>query len=344
MNHPINEPRHQPNLDGTWVSGDARSADQMLDDLVEQITTRLQAGESIDQQEYFDNYPELAERLSQILPALRMLADLEHSQAEPGAASTAGQDRPLTSLGQLGDYKIIREIGRGGMGVVYKAEQISLRRQVALKVLPFASVLDQQRLTRFKNEAQAAAHLQHSNIVPVYSVGCERGVHYYAMQYIEGQTLAELYNHLLAVPGPQHDPKLMPGATDFSLVTERFLQGDFAPRDQKTQKKAQKKAQSLDATTDASGSVIQQSETTQPTPKSSIAADTRPIAGLFNQRRQATAAVLSHRRRLGCSGSQSARLCPPEWHRPPRRQTLEPDSRCCGELLVNRLWFGVGRK
>jgi serine/threonine protein kinase len=71
------------------------------------------------------------------------------------------------------------------MGVVYEAVQISLGRRVALKVLPFAAALDAKQLQRFKNEAQAAAHLHHTNIVPVISVGCERGVHYYAMQYIE---------------------------------------------------------------------------------------------------------------------------------------------------------------
>jgi tetratricopeptide (TPR) repeat protein len=78
------------------------------------------------------------------------------------------------------------------MGVVYEAEQISLCRRVALKVLPFAAAMDSKQLQRFKNEAQAAAHLHHTNIVPVYGVGCERGVHYYAMQFIEGQTLAKM--------------------------------------------------------------------------------------------------------------------------------------------------------
>jgi serine/threonine protein kinase len=76
------------------------------------------------------------------------------------------------------------------MGVVYEAEQLSLHRRVALKVLPFAAALDGKQLQRFKNEAQAAAHLHHQNIVPVYGVGSERGVHYYAMQFIHGRTLA----------------------------------------------------------------------------------------------------------------------------------------------------------
>ena len=76
------------------------------------------------------------------------------------------------------------------MGVVYEAEQISLGRRIALKVLPFAAILDPRQLQRFQNEARAAASLKHPNIVSVYSVGCERGVHYYAMDFVEGRNLA----------------------------------------------------------------------------------------------------------------------------------------------------------
>src|SRR5258707_6816732 len=78
------------------------------------------------------------------------------------------------------------------MGVVYEAEQLSLGRRVALKVLPFAATMDPRQLQRFKNEAKAAASLRHEHIVHVYGVGCERGVHYYAMEFIDGQTLAQL--------------------------------------------------------------------------------------------------------------------------------------------------------
>src|SRR5262249_60650284 len=82
------------------------------------------------------------------------------------------------------------------MGFVYEVERISLRRRVALKVLPFAATMDPRRLQRFHNEAQAAACLHHTNIVPVFSVGCERGVHFYAMQFIDGQPLSELIRQL----------------------------------------------------------------------------------------------------------------------------------------------------
>src|SRR5207253_9753597 len=94
------------------------------------------------------------------------------------------------------DYKILRERGRGGMGIVYEAEQVSRGRRVALKVLPSAAALDPRQLRRFQVEVQAAQLLRHPHIVPIASFGCERNVYYYAMQYIEGQDLAALIAEL----------------------------------------------------------------------------------------------------------------------------------------------------
>src|SRR6266850_8565078 len=112
------------------------------------------------------------------------------------AAEVAAAPPPGQAAGRLGDFRIIREVGRGGMGVVYEAEQISLGRRVALKVLPFAATMDPKHLQRFHNEARAAASLHHEHIVPVYFVGCERSVHFYAMQYIEGVTLSQVIRDL----------------------------------------------------------------------------------------------------------------------------------------------------
>ena len=104
---------------------------------------------------------------------------------------------------ELGGYRIEGVLGRGGMGVVYEAEQISLGRRVALKVLPFAATMDPRQLQRFKNEALAAAHLDHPHIVDVHGVGCERGVHFYAMRFVEGHTLAEIIDQLRTLRGQE---------------------------------------------------------------------------------------------------------------------------------------------
>src|SRR5207244_6272028 len=102
----------------------------------------------------------------------------------PGDGSVVSPSTEWAPGTVLGDFRIVREIGRGGMGLVYEAEQLSLGRRIALKVLPFALTLDPRQLQRFKNEARAAAQLHHEHIVPIYSVGSERAVHFYAMQYV----------------------------------------------------------------------------------------------------------------------------------------------------------------
>ena len=96
------------------------------------------------------------------------------------------------ALKRLGDFELVREIGRGGMGVVYEARQVSLKRRVALKVLPPALGMGSQAKLRFEREAQAAAKLHHTNIVPVHAIGEHDGHHFYAMDLIEGQSLDHL--------------------------------------------------------------------------------------------------------------------------------------------------------
>jgi serine/threonine protein kinase len=191
MKEPINrQPADESALD-----------DPRLIQAVREYQEALEAGRPIDRTELLARHPDLAADLADCLDGLEML------HAVPGdPTSTSGRRRSRSGRGgltgltdlsaPLGDFRIIREIGRGGMGVVYEAEQLSLGRRIALKVLPFALTLDSRQLQRFKNEARAAAHLHHTHIVPVYSVGCERGVHFYAMQLIEGQTLADLITGL----------------------------------------------------------------------------------------------------------------------------------------------------
>ena len=166
----------------------------------------LENGRKPDLEAMQARHPEIANSLVACMEGIDIVNALAPSFRESGSGSdsadellpTPGATRPL------GDFLIVRQIGRGGMGIVYEAQQLSLDRRVALKVLPFAAAMDPRHLQRFKNEAQAAAHLHHTNIVPIFGVGCERGVHYYAMQFIEGRTLAAViqqYRRLLASEG-----------------------------------------------------------------------------------------------------------------------------------------------
>jgi tetratricopeptide (TPR) repeat protein len=163
-----------------------------LENLLEEFAGRLEAGETVDVEAFAAAHPEHADQLRRVLPTMLVLAELGRSGSAGGAAPLSAGTDAGPAAGVLGDFRIVREVGRGGMGVVYEAEQVSLGRRVALKVLPFAATLGARQVQRFHNEARAAAGLHHTNIVPVYAVGQERGVHYYAMQFIDGRTLADL--------------------------------------------------------------------------------------------------------------------------------------------------------
>jgi serine/threonine protein kinase/WD40 repeat protein len=161
--------------------GEHPSAELLVTQATDEFLQQLDRGERPDLEAFCQRYPAVADVLRNILPALGVLQR---------------PDDPTRELSTLGDFRLLGEIGRGGMGVVYEALQTSLNRRVALKVLPFAAALDIRQLKRFQTEAQAAAQLHHTNIVPVYAVGSERGVHYYAMQYIDGRNLASVLQGL----------------------------------------------------------------------------------------------------------------------------------------------------
>jgi tetratricopeptide (TPR) repeat protein len=154
----------------------AQAADEFLE--------QLARGEVPDVADYVRRYPEVGGVLPQVLPALQWLQAL--TPADQGLVPVAKD--PVEALGE---FRLVREIGRGGMGIVYEAEQLSLSRRVALKVLPVTTGLDAKQLARFRIEAQVMAALHHPHIVPIFAVGCDRGVHYYAMQLIEGRSLAD---------------------------------------------------------------------------------------------------------------------------------------------------------
>src|SRR5262249_28562080 len=166
------------------------SRDALLERLAEEFVERHRRGERPALSEYAERHPDLAAEIRDLFPAL---VQIEH--LKPVAGDLTGdfvrECGPANGHApeHLGDYRILREIGHGGMGVVYEAEQESLGRHVALKVLPRQALLKTTYLERFRREAKAAAKLHHTNIVPVFGVGECDGTHYYAMQFIRGEGL-----------------------------------------------------------------------------------------------------------------------------------------------------------
>jgi len=167
--------------------------------ILEEYMAELESGHRPNVDEFVARHPDLADLGDHLRGYLASLEFLHPHDPEATPApelqlvnGAEGLPPPNPALGQLGDFGLVREIGRGGMGIVYEAVQISLRRRVALKVLPLAAALDTKQLQRFRNETLAAASLHHPHIVPIHAVGTERGVHYYAMQLIEGHSLADV--------------------------------------------------------------------------------------------------------------------------------------------------------
>jgi len=182
---------------------DPDDADVMNDprvaEVVDAYLRELESGHAPDCQTYLNRYPELATAVAACIDGLALVRRGKLSRKDH---SSSGSEFPanLSAISRLaeplGDFQLLHEIARGGMGVVYEAVQMSLGRRVAVKVLPFAATFDSRQLQRFKLEAQAAALLHHTHIVPIYAVGCERGVHFYAMQLIDGQSLATVIRQL----------------------------------------------------------------------------------------------------------------------------------------------------
>lgn len=195
-----------------------------LDQVIDQVMEEARGGKRPDLAAYYRTFPDLEGQLRDILPSLLMLEDFGSVDGTPplGSGIAVGNLPPLK---QLGDYQILREIGRGGMGVVYEAVQLSLGRHVALKVLPAQLVRSANSLERFRREAQAAAQLHHSNIVPVFELGEHEGTFFYAMQFIRGQTLDQVLDEVrrlrgMSAPGNPPPTEVSLGN---SLLTGEFL-------------------------------------------------------------------------------------------------------------------------
>jgi serine/threonine protein kinase len=196
-----------PQLDATLSRSAAPPHE--LAEVLENYLADLERGVPADCEALLAAHPELADALRPYLESIQRLhaatQGLRDGSPLRASAATSIGTGGSTGNEKIGDYRIARQIGRGGMGIVYEAHQISLNRPVALKILPFAAVLDQRQIARFRNEAQAAAQLHHPHIVPVFAVGQENGIYYYAMQLIDGQSLEEAIAELRNVSRPRSD-------------------------------------------------------------------------------------------------------------------------------------------
>lgn len=171
-----------------------------VDLLAEEFAERIRAGERPQIDEYCGTYPEHSEMIRSVFPSILMVERASEREEHHRRSGDSGSVSVLSMPQTLGDFQLIREIGRGGMGVVYEAVQKSLKRHVALKVISALIAGSEKQLKRFRREAESAAGLHHSNIVPVYGIGDDQGLQYYAMQLIDGVTLAEIIHHLRTTP------------------------------------------------------------------------------------------------------------------------------------------------
>src|SRR5262252_315656 len=205
---------------------------QIADEFVE----AFRQGKRPSVEEFAQRYPDHADEIREMLPALVLMEKAK--TADDGSDQRRQAKAAALPLQQLGDYLILREVGRGGMGVVYEAQQLSLGRHVAIKVLPSHALLDPRQLGRFQREARSAARLHHTNIVPVFGVGEQDGLHYYVMQFIQGLGLDLVLDELRRLrqagskPAPtQGDAAARPtdGPRDVSAagVARGLLSGEF---------------------------------------------------------------------------------------------------------------------
>jgi len=211
--------RNTPAATGS-LAGDAPPR---LVEAVNEFLARLDEGKPVDRCEFLKRYADVADDLEKCLEGLEFIRRASPRFSEPAAGhsmSTIAAEQPV---GQpVGDFRIVREIGRGGMGIVYEALQLSLNRRVALKILPFAAALDARALAWFRQESLAAAQLDHPHIVDVYAVGCDRGMHYYAMRYIEGQSLEQIIAEMRLTSGSS-SREVQP--SDFAGDVDRLARG-----------------------------------------------------------------------------------------------------------------------
>lgn len=174
--------------------------ESILESVAEEFTAALRAGETPGVQSYSARYPELAEDIEDLLSSIALMEQLGRCESDHREQLNA-LARRNPAIERLGDFDVVREIGRGGMGVVYEAVDRTLQRKVALKVLNDSALASQRQIDRFRRESKLAAQLHHTNIVSVYGVGEEDGRHFYAMQFVDGVSLHEIIDVMRRRPG-----------------------------------------------------------------------------------------------------------------------------------------------
>ena len=173
--------------------------------LAEDFTRALRIGAHPDIESYVAQFPAYADDIRELFPLIEALEHFRTDHSEETDPPESDSERPALMI--FGDFVIMREVGRGGMGVVYEAKQCSLDRKVALKVLPSDRLPSPKHVVRFKREAKSAARLHHTNIVPVFGVGEQEGTHYSVMQLIDGQSLDKVIYRLKSLCDPDYDPE-----------------------------------------------------------------------------------------------------------------------------------------
>jgi serine/threonine protein kinase len=201
-------------VDVTLIPGLTAEQQEKLTFILEDLMLRLERGEPSRRAILMDENPELAEHIARYISSLKFLQNALGSfdRVDTHNLLQAGRTR-------LGDFQLIRLIGRGGMGVVYEAEQQSLKRRVALKVIKWGLSDSSQQLQRFQREAESAAKLHHTNIVPVFGIGEEDGLHFYAMQFIDGLPLTDVIMRL-RVQSHSANESVSHSQTDGSKVSD----------------------------------------------------------------------------------------------------------------------------
>ncbi|MFK7770236.1 MAG: serine/threonine protein kinase, partial [Mariniblastus sp.] len=164
---------------------------EILEQVVDEFTKRIRSGEHPAIAEYQEQHPNLKEEIEDLLASVAMIEQLKSNPSKTAASNRPSLDE-VSNLSHIGSYEVIREIGRGGMGVVFEAVHESLGRRVAIKVMPTPLVNSEKYVERFKRESQAAAKLHHTNIVSVFGVGQGEGYHFYVMDLVDGQSLSDV--------------------------------------------------------------------------------------------------------------------------------------------------------